>query len=401
MNAQVEVIKYLIKEIVYGNYKSKLLKNLSSPKIDWKKLEFILLYNELAPFLYKLVKENSAVVPENLFNLLKNTYYTGLLKYLTLFQESLNIIKEAKTRNIAIIPLKGLSFTEQYYGKFGFRPLVDIDLLIEEENFEQGVTLLRDLGYKKYLVGATEEYWRSKQCHLEFIKSTKNNHLLVELHWALDVKRYQNNVISSLWQRIRNININGKIISVLGPEDTLFSLALHQRRFGKVLNLKYICDTGMLLKKEKLNWGYILKTASEKKMRASLYFLLYQVQFVLDKNLNKYLVKLKIPFWQRKLISKIVRRYIYSPINITHLSYIYTLCHFSLYDNVAYPIKYILNIPQEQFAKFYRLSCYAPHTKRLYRLRGIYIPYRLIKDFLMFSQNNKSSSASLAFLSKP
>lgn len=377
MNPESKTVKYLIKEIVYGNHKSQLLRILGSNNIDWEKLKSLLIYNELAPFLYLLSKENYSIIPKDLFQSLKNSYYWGLFRYELLFRELLVILKAAEKKGILIIPIKGLSFTEEYYGRFGFRPLVDIDLLIKEEDLEKGAFLLESLGYKKCLLGATEEYWLKKQCHLEFIKENKNMPIIAELHWALDFKRYNDEVMPDLWKRIQKTTAEGKDFFILSPEDTLLSLALHQRRFGKVFNLKYVCDAGIILEREKLDWDYILKTVFKERARASLYFLLCQVEFVLDINLNKYSERLKIPFWQKKLVSAIIKRYIYSPLNMNNIFYAYALCHLFLYDNISYPIRYILNIPQEQFAKFYSLPLYSKKTSQIYKMRFFYIVYRL------------------------
>ncbi|MBL7196808.1 MAG: nucleotidyltransferase family protein [Candidatus Omnitrophica bacterium] len=381
MKPEARVVNYLIKEIVYGIFESSLRKVLTTSEIDYKRLTSLLIYNELMPFLYILLKNTPEIVNKNLFHSIKKTYYTKLYKYMILLQELLKILKEAKKKNILIIPIKGFSFSEEYYKRFGFRPLVDIDLLIKEKDFEKGVTLLENFGYREYLLGATEEYWKKEQCHLEFIKIIKAIPIVTELHWALDFKRFKKKCIPRLWERLRKINIDNEDFSALSPEDTLFSLALHQRRFGKVLNLKYVLDTGIMLKKEKLEWDYIVETAYQEKIRASLYFLLYHTQFTLNIDLRKYLDKLKIPYWQRILISKIIRKYSYSP-PVSNLPYVYTMSHFLLYDNIIYPIKYILNIPQEQFAKFYSLPIYSPRTERLYKIRFLYIIYRLIKDNL-------------------
>jgi len=203
--------------------------------------------------------------------------------------------------------------------------------------------------------------------------------IVVELHWALDFKRFRNNFMPAIWERLEEITIEGEKFPALSPEDTLLSLALHQRRFGKVCNLKYICDVAIILKTDNLNWEYLIQTATKEEIKTSLYFLLYQVQLVLDLELNGYLNKLKIVFWKKWLIKKFIKKYAFSPPNPHELAYVYTLCHFLLYDNIFYPIKYILCIPQEQFAKFYSLPLYSNGTSNKYKIRIIYMLYKLVK----------------------
>lgn len=382
MNPEAKIVKSLIKEIVDGTCKNRLYESINSPEVNWKKLQYSLSYNELAPFLYIIAKERGSLLPDIFFDYLKRNYYLCLSRYMILQDELLNILRKAKKENVLILPIKGFSYPEDYYKRFGFRPLVDIDLLIREENFKKGQSLLEDLGYRKYLLEGNEDYWQKEQCHLEFMKKIENDFIPAELHWALDFKRHKEEVIPDLWKRLKEIKFDNEEFFALSPEDTLFSLALHQRRFGKVFNLKYISDAGMILEKENLDWDYIYKTAYAGKIRVSLYFLLYQAQFVLDKDLEKYLSKLKMPLWHRKLISKIVKRYIYSPPDMSNLSYVYLICHLLLYDNITYPVKYAINIPIEQFAKFFSLPIYADKTAKLYRIRFFYFFYKLIKKVL-------------------
>ncbi len=387
MQQEFKIIKLLAKEIVYGGNKLLLLNNLKATRVNWKRLKSMLVYHELAPFLYVITKESPSSVPRKIFFLLKNTYYESLFRYIILFEELLRINEEAEKRNIIIIPIKGFSFSEEYYRRFGFRPLIDIDLLIQEKDLDKGVKLLLNLGYKKLLLGAKESYWRTKQCHIEFIKEKEKEKekektpIIVELHWALDFKRYNTHIIPTLWKRLKKIKIeNGKEITIMSPEDTLLSLALHQRRFGKVLNLKYACDVGLLLKNENLDWKYVLEIAFKERIRASLYFLIYQVQFILETNLNGYLKELSLNPVHRTLISKTIEKLLTHPIYRDNLNYIYAWCHFLMYDNIIYPIKYILKIPLEQFAKFYNLPLYTQKTTILYKFRYFYIFYKFLKS---------------------
>lgn len=379
MKPESKLLKYIVKEVIYAESASSILKALQSPEINFSRLKNLLLYHELAHFLYVIVNKYSFFLPD-FFIFLKDTHFQQLSQYMRLHDELLNIAKEAKHKKLTFIPIKGFSYPERYYNRFGFRPLVDIDLLVKNNEFEKGVSLLQDLGYKKFLLGATEDYWKTKQCHLEFIKEDEKCKIILELHWALDFKRNKTEILPALWNRLRKNKLDNNEFYVMGPEDTLISLVLHQRRFGKMLNLKYICDAGILLENENLDWDYIRRSAYAGRFCASLFFFLAQTQIVLDKNLGEHLDSLHIPFWQRKSIFAIIRKYTYSSHKDFNLSYLYLACHFLLYDNIAESISYIIKIPQEQFAKFYRLPVYARQTKLCYRLRFIYIFYRLIKD---------------------
>ena len=87
--------------------------------------------------------------------------------------KKMNNEAKSKEKDILLVPIKGLSYSQDYYKRFGLRPIVDIDLCVKKEDMEQGVELLERMGYQKYLAGGTEGYWRKNQCHLEFIREEK------------------------------------------------------------------------------------------------------------------------------------------------------------------------------------------------------------------------------------
>ncbi|MCF7907327.1 MAG: nucleotidyltransferase family protein [Candidatus Omnitrophica bacterium] len=379
MKTEEKIIKYLAKEIVYGNQRDLLLKSLKAENIHGKNLGYAIFYHELPHFLQVILKENSYPIPKGFEQLYKKFYCLKIFNHENLCIELSNILKEAEKSDTLIIPIKGFSLPDKYYKHFGIRPSSDIDLFTTEKNFEKATFLLLAMGYKKEFLGSDEAYWRKHQCHLSFTKETNGQATLVELHWALDCNRFKQKVLPDAWNRLRLIQGPGYSFRALSAEDTILSLALHQRRFGKILNLKYICDLGIILKEENLNWEYILKAAEQEKAKASLYLLLYQMQFVLDVDLKFFLKKLKVPGWQKYLISSIVQRFTYTPVRMENLPYIYTLCQFIYYDTISYPLKYILTVPQEQFAKYYSLPQRCVTTARKYHLRIFYIPYRLIK----------------------
>ncbi len=106
-------------------------------------------------------------------------------------------------------------------------------------------------------------------------------------------------------------------------------------------------------------------------MRATLYFSLAQAS-LLDTNLISHCIlkQFKIPFWKRKAIDSIMLKHTFS--EERDLRNIYLKAHFLLYDSLWEPIGYILNIPQEQFAKFYGLGPYTTQTNLLYKIRYLY-----------------------------
>jgi hypothetical protein len=380
MNPEANLIRFIIRKIVGG--KDNGIKDfLKCHLINWERFKELIIYHDLTPFAYLILKDFNSFLPEGLREFLKNNYYCALVRCQKLWQEFLRIYEVFSQAGVCLLPIKGIALLEDLYKNKYLRPMTDIDLLVKEEDLPKAEEIFCDLGYRKELYGLKEEYWRKKQCHISFYKREDRKAPFVELHWSLDFKRGSRNILPELWSRIREINVDGMLIKLLSPEDTLFSLALHSRRLGRTLCLKNVYDAILLLNKHALHfdWDYVLDESKRGKMCTTIFFLLSQVKFLLNADIPEMVwKKLNIPFWKKKLIHQFIERNTYVDSSSSKGKNLYLKSHFLLYDNLWEPIEYILNIPKEQFAKYYNLNAYDKKTDFLYRYRLIYIPFKAI-----------------------
>jgi hypothetical protein len=201
------------------------------------------------------------------------------------------------------------------------------------------------------------------------------------MHFGLDYKRKERKVLPSLWERLREFELDGRKIKLLSPEDALFSLALHKRRFGPILSLKNVCDLALVLNKYKhnFNWDYVLKEARNGKMCSTIFFILLQTKIFLDVDSPQCVWRdLSIPFYKRRLIKRFIVKNTFSFSLKRNSKELYLKSHFLLYDSFREPLEYILHIPQEQFAKYYGLQYNTQMTRLLYQRRLLYMPLRYI-----------------------
>ncbi len=372
------LIRFIVRQMI-GDKKKEIKDLLNLHPINWGRFKDLIIYHELTPFVYLALKDLNQFVPQDIMEFLRNNYYGALIRCQNLWQEFLRISMAFQQAGVTLLPIKGIALLYDIYKYMPLRLMTDIDLLVKEEDLQITEDIFCDLGYRKELYGLKEKYWREKQIHFTFYKTEGKNLPFVEVHWALDFKRKNRIILPKLWERIRKINVDGRMIMLLSPEDSLFSLALHSRRFGKILSLKYTLDIALLLKKYKdsFDWDYILKEAYRGKMRTAIFFILWQLKF-LDINTPTALEKrLKIPFYKKRLIQQLIEKNTFFSLT-PNLKSLYLKTHFLLYDNLWEPITYIFNIPEEQFAKYYNLNPYSRKTKRLYHTRFFYIPFRTI-----------------------
>ena len=379
MNSEVDLVILIVKHL--ADSKDNGIRDLLSlHSFDWEYFKNLIIYHELTPFAYLALKDFNSFLPKDLMEFLKNNYYCVLVRCQHLWQEFLRISWAFEQEKIMLLPIKGIALLYEIYSHNPIRPMTDIDLLIKEENFGKAEVIFRDLGYRKELYGLNEEYWRQNQCHLTFYKREQEKEPFVELHWGLDFKRGNRNILPELWDRIKEINVDGRTIKLLSPEDTLFSLVLHNRRFGRTLCLKNVYDLILLLNKyaSGFDWEYVLNQSRKYNLCSTLFFSFSQAK-LLSKlpalNIPEYLWKeLNVPVYKRRLIKKFIEKNTFLLNKKNRNKNLYLKSHLLLYDSFWEPIEYVLNIPKEQFAKYYGLATYAGRTKFLYQIRLLYMP---------------------------
>lgn len=369
-----------------GNNNGRLKDLITRGSVNWARFKELLTYHDLEPIAYPMLKGSLSFVPEDLTKFFKARYFGSLISSQYLWREFLEISDRFKERGILILPIKGISFLADIYCSNPCRSMTDIDILVKEEDIREAKEILLGLlGYEERLDGLTEEYWLKKQCHLEFIKRAGKKTFFVDLHFGLDFKRKPREILPRLWDRVREADIDARPIRLLSPEDALFSLALHQRRFGNVLGLKNILDLALLLHKYKhgFDWGYVISEAKAGRMTANAFFILLQAKTFFEADIPKTVWRgLSVPFYKRILIKGLIEKDTFSSTSYQRLKGLYLKVHLLLYDSLWEPIEYILNIPQEQFAKFYSLDPYSKSTDLFYRSRLFYILLRTLRDLL-------------------
>jgi hypothetical protein len=359
---------------------SEVLSLLKKSNINWSKFKDSLAYHGLAPFAHLSFKGHLSLIPQDVAKILEATFYFSLKRVLRFEQEFLDLYSTFEKNGITFLPFKGMALLEDLYTQYAVRPSADIDVLVQEEDVDAAISLLENSGFDKELEGLKESYWR-KQYHMVFIKRrVERLPVLVELHWDLDYPR-KSKLLPEKFNRLRDILIRGRRVKTLSVEDTFFGLALHQRRFGQVLNLRDVCDMARLLNKyaSTFDWAYVIRESRTSKLCSTIFFALYQMDFFFRVNIPDHVWKELNPSrFKKRLIRHFIENDTFLENQDSKIKNLYLKAHFLLYNNFWEPLEYIFNIPKEQFAKYYGLDSSAKITMLLHNLRFAYIPLQSI-----------------------
>jgi hypothetical protein len=294
-----------------------------------------------------------------------------------IWREFLRLAASFDREGMALVPLKGTAFLADIYRRMPVRPMTDLDVLIEERHFAAAASLLSALGYRKELYGQKEEYWRNDQCHVSFTRPQEKDPFPVEVHWGIDFKRKGRALLPELWTRLRTVSVDGQSLRLLSPEDSLFCLALHNRRYGKTLCLKNAYDVVLMLHAyaASFDWDYLLRQSRIYELASTVFFILTQAKLLSDVPVpDAVWPALRVPAWKRGLIRRFIENNTFRAGRKS--KDLYLKSHFLLYDSFWEPVDYIIHIPKEQFANFYSLKSQDKRTDVLYRYRYAYIPFK-------------------------
>lgn len=399
LTIEVKIIQLAMKKAAGQQYSAEINRLLLSGAVDWIKVKDLLGYHEIAPLFYAVLKENIHLLPQRIASLLFNSYYLTLKNNLWKLKEFQLINQAFEQDGLRLLALKGVALLAQVYAHLPIRPMVDIDILLKEEDYEKGLRILEGIGYGKELLGLKESYWLKEQCHLTYVKNREGKAgEILEAHWSLDFKRNGRLVLEESWRRTKDIDTEFGRVEVLSPEDTLFSLALHQRRFGKAFCLKYILDIAFLFKKydKEFDWDYFLSNCRKYGLSSCVGFLLLQGKLFLDSGLFDYgLERISLAKGKRAIMERFILNNFASSRLDEKIKENYLKSHFLLYDTYWEPVKYIMHIPLEQFAKFHGLEPYKSKTKWLYAWRFIYSPFCSLVGFLTGGHENRGLKVGL------
>ncbi len=382
---EAELVLAIAKDLVY-NQKNNTWAFLQNKKIDWSRFKDILSYHRLAPFAYLSFKEHISFLPEDLSRILKATYYHCVAHISRLQRKFLWLQGAFRERNVLLLPIKGIALLDDLYLNYPARSSADMDILVKEEDLDKAVKILEDLGYRKNLEGFKESYWRKKQYHFVFQeKEPKGFSPIIELHWDLDYRRYRRQLLPECFKRLREGLMQNSQVKLLSPEDTFIALALHQRRFGAALSLRDVCDMAILLNKyvSGFDWDYVLREIKKARICSTIFFAISQIRLFFKISIPENVWRgLNLSGAKKKIIQRFIKKNTFSSCHEVESKNLYLKVHFLLYDNFWEPVDYILNIPQEQFAKFYNLEPYAKKTCFYYRHRLFYIFLRSIAKII-------------------
>ncbi len=252
-------------------------------EMDWQKIAELATFHQLGGVLYDKIKNYQSLVPESVFQLLRNEQLKMGMQNVYLYEQLDEQLHKLCELGVEAILLKGAYLAREVYDHLGLRCMSDVDLLVKRQDLEKVESLLLSLGYKP------------DNCHRVI---TKRNHhfayrkkgsITLEVHWKLHWSCLKAMDVNDLWSRKMQLsNGDQQKVYAFSPEDLLLHLCLHNALHIQNMKLRMIYDLKVVLQRfaSQFDFSVMVERAKKWKIQGSVYVFLRLARDLLGHEIN-------------------------------------------------------------------------------------------------------------------
>jgi hypothetical protein len=256
------------------------VKYLISLPLSWNNILDSAFSQGIAPLLYNCLKgiREKGHIPQEVTDKLKKAYHENIARNMYLYAELLRIIKAFGDKGVKVIVLKGAVLAKIVYKDIGLRSMMDIDLLVKKEDLPYAKETMSNLGYVPKMRLLSEEWFTKNHFHLPtYIHREKS--LIVEIHWHITGKAFNNINIKQWFERARCTKLDRYQVLTPAPEDMIIHLCLHLYNHGyhSKMILRELCDISETLNhyREEIDWMLFKNEINDYGLHRPVYSILY------------------------------------------------------------------------------------------------------------------------------
>lgn len=232
-------------------------------EIDWGAFYEDAQAEGVASILYDNIRDQD-LVPDWLEQRLRLIYYDVARRNLIRLVEVEHVVTDLRSASIPLILLKGVAFAESVYDNIALRPMVDADLLIQEEDLPKVLSILTTLGYDREKVA---RFAALQDVHANEITVRKPDvrESTLELHWSLFWFPYYRQVIPMtwFWETARPMKMREASAMGLGLEAQIIHACghlLHHQAVEGHYKLLWLYDIAELITRSEgnIDWNIVL-----------------------------------------------------------------------------------------------------------------------------------------------
>ncbi len=263
---------------------SESIKKLIQSNINWKYLIETAHWHRVLPLLFlNLNKTCSQVVPTDVINYLRQSYYSNTQRSLFKASKLVKILKVFEENEIPVIPFKGPVLAAAIYGDISYRAFGDLDLLVRRQDFLKTKEILITQGFQPYADSNEQEaaYLKSLtnqeqeaylRSHWELHLNNSKEQITLDVHQGILSKQFSftHNTEEWIWEDTKHISFVDRQILSFSAENLIIILC---SQGGKDCWrwLNRICDLAEVIRAHpEVNWNNIWERITKLRMKRML-----------------------------------------------------------------------------------------------------------------------------------
>ena len=256
-------------------------------RLSWEGVLAVVKHHGLIPIFYHTLtrQDLNERVPSKVMEELKEGYLGSAAH--TLFYEDFfkTLFPSFQEAGIPFVLIKGPSMAYEFYHPVEMRPYSDIDLVIQDGDYEGAKSVLSGLGMK--VTDPEREGIRKKYFNSVPFSKPGEETILLDLHWETLMISWNRQPFlrgREVWEHIRWIRVSDLRLPVLQPQMLIHYLCLHLALHHQFGNLLTLCDLDLAIRKlgREVDWDRILQQAVGLKIKKPIYYSLRLASALLE-----------------------------------------------------------------------------------------------------------------------
>jgi hypothetical protein len=255
-------------------------------RLSWEAVLAVAKHHGLIPIFYHTLARQGLRerIPSKVAEELQEGYLGSTAH--TLFYEEFfkTLFPSFQEAGIPFVLIKGPSMAYEFYHPVEMRPYSDIDLVIQDRDYERVKSVLLKLGME-VTHPEREEIRRTYFNSVPFSKPGQET-IFLDLHWETLMISWNRQPFlkgREVWEQVRWISVLDLRLPVLQPQMLIPYLCLHLALHHQFGNLLTLCDLDLAIRKYggEVDWDRILQQAIDLKIKKPVYYSLRLVSTLL------------------------------------------------------------------------------------------------------------------------
>jgi len=230
---------------------------------NWLEFARLTEHHAVGPLVYRALSAFSQAVPGSVFERLRRDNERNVQNSLWLARELIRILDCLESHGVPAIPYKGPVLAKAIYGDIALRRFADLDILIRARDLRDAKAAVGELGYTPTL-GLNEA---EQAAHIisgnEVPFDGPLGRRVLELQWRVLPRFYAVEFsIENFFQRSSLVDLGGRLVRTLAPEDLLLVLCVHAAKHVW-WRLSWLCDIAETVRSQPIDYISAYRTARE------------------------------------------------------------------------------------------------------------------------------------------